>query len=332
MKKLVSVLLICLLCAISCIPATAAQDGPVITFQPQNTIYTIEDADASYTVKAEGKNLSATWYMQWQGTTYTISDVGGSMQAWEPYAGENYGPQPTEDSNTFTYSFMGIGPELNGAYIWCVIEDGHYDVASQRALISVVEGGDPPRIVDIPPQLTVEKGEEAEIRCVAQAPGETQLSFLWYETDTGMLQDIRAVNRGEETADYLLCDTSVPGTRNYVCMVTTTQGGVAYSSIVPVTVIENAVPPEETTGAPDATEPVETKPVETEPDVPPETADDISAVATTPTTQPQATPQSPAATAEATANSTPWWIFAAVGVVAAGAGVGAAFLLVKKKK
>ena len=74
MKKIISVILIFLLCAISCIPATAAQDGPVITLQPQNTVYSEMDV-ALYEVKAEGNNLSATWYMEWQGKTYTISDT-----------------------------------------------------------------------------------------------------------------------------------------------------------------------------------------------------------------------------------------------------------------
>jgi len=358
MKKIISVLLIFLLCAISCIPATAAQEGPVITLQPQNTVYS-EDDVALYEVKAEGNNLSATWYMEWQGKTYTISDTAGGMQEWEGYAGEQYGPgQP--DANTFTFLFEGIGLELNGAYIWCVIEDGHYDVTTQKALISVGEGTVPPRILDIPAQLTVEKGEEATLRCVAQAPGETQLSYLWYETDTGMLQDIRAVNRGDETADYLVCDTSAIGTRNYVCMVTTTEGGVAYSSVVPVTVIENAVPPAEST---DPTEPVETVPDETVPDktapdktapdetvpdetvpadtaaptAPTEAADSISGQVTSPVTEPQtgtgAQTSAPAtAAATDTNNSTPWWIFVIVGMTAAGAGIGVAFLLVKKKK
>ena len=106
------------------------------------------------------------------------------------------------DDNTFAYIFEGIECDLDGAYIWCVIEDGHYDVRSQKTRICVGNPNSPPQILDIPSQVVVEQSEEAEIRCVANAPGNTQLSFLWYKTDTGRMEDIRAVNRGTETADF----------------------------------------------------------------------------------------------------------------------------------
>ena len=57
---------------------------------------------AIYTVKVSGTNLSATWYMEWLGDTYTISDIGGSIQPWEGYAGESYGARKLDD-NTFAY-------------------------------------------------------------------------------------------------------------------------------------------------------------------------------------------------------------------------------------
>ena len=66
----------------------------------------------------------------------------------------------------------------------------------------------------------------------------------------------------------LVCDTSTPGTRYYVCYVMTKLGGVAYSSVIPVTVTEKTVvtPPSESsdltdsqaTSAPDCTSEPET--------------------------------------------------------------------------
>ena len=50
---------------------TAAPDAPEIILQPQSPCYP-EYSVAMYTVKASGTNLSATWYMEWQGQTYTI--------------------------------------------------------------------------------------------------------------------------------------------------------------------------------------------------------------------------------------------------------------------
>ena len=238
MRKGIYLALILLLCCLLGLPALAAPEGPEITMHPQSPNYPNYSV-AIYTVKAKGTNLSATWYIQWQGKTYDTSKLGGAMQEWEGYAGESYGPKKL-DSNTFAFIFEGIEQDLDGAYIWCVIEDGHDDVTSQKARISVGNPNSPPEILDIPAKLTVEQGAEAEIRCIAKAPEGNQLSFLWYESDTGKLEDIRAVNRGTETADYLFCDTAYPGTRNYICFINTSDGGFAHSSFVTVTVTPKA--------------------------------------------------------------------------------------------
>ena len=44
-----------------------------------------------------------------------------------------------------------------------------------------------------------------------------------------------------EEDPVLVCDTSTPGTRYYVCYVMTKLGGWAYSSVIPVTVTEKTV-------------------------------------------------------------------------------------------
>ena len=234
MRKVISILLILLLAGLLAAPVCAAPEEPVITMQPQSSNYT-EYAVAVYTVKATGSNLTATWYISYQGKTYNASQIGGAMQPWEAYAGESYGARKI-DENTFSFVFEGIEKELNGASIWCVLEDGHYDVTSQKAQICVGSAAEPPQILSIPSTLTVKQGEEAEIRCVAKSSDGSQLSFLWYETHTGKLEDIRALDRGAEDCDYLFCDTSEPGTRYYVCMVSSTNGGSVYSSVVAVTV------------------------------------------------------------------------------------------------
>ena len=256
MRRAICLLLVLIMCAPLALPAFAAPEGPVITLQPQSPNYPNYSV-AIYTVKVEGTNLSATWYMEWQGRTYEISAIGGSMQAWEPYAGEAYGARKLDD-NTFAFIFEGIERDLDGAYIWCVIEDGHYAVYSQRARVSVGNPYTPPEIISIPPELTVQQGEEAEIRCVAKAPNDTQLSFVWYETDTGRMEDMYAVNRGTETSDYMFCDTSRLGTRTYLCCVTTSEGGLTYTSMVHVTVTEKENIPEppsiQTNVLPDAEE------------------------------------------------------------------------------
>lgn len=343
MKKMICLLLVLLISGLLVLPAAAAPAAPEITMQPQSPNYPHYSV-AIYTVKAEGTNLMATWYMEWLGKTYTISDIGGSMQDWEPYAGEAYGARRLDD-NTFAFIFEGIEYDLDGAYIWCVIEDGHYDVASQKVRISVGNENTPPEIVSIPVQLTVEQGAEAELRCVARSADGSELSFLWYETDTGRMEDMWAVNRGTETGDFLLCDTSYPGTRNYLCLVETSNGGLAYSSIVPVTVTEKAAPietqPETAPTTEPATEPLtEPTTVPTQPPVPAETTAPVETLTPEPSvpaetpelpteapTQP--IPQSPEKDAE---DGLDWWVYVLIGAAAGGSGVVAAVILVKKNQ
>ena len=241
MKKVISLSLVLLMCVLLAVPALSASEGPVITMQPQSPNYP-EYSVAIYTVKATGTNLSATWFIEWNGKTYNASNIGGAMQPWEGYAGESYGARKL-DSNTFCFIFEGIEEELSGAKIWCVLEDGHYDVTSQPAYITIGDYSTPPEIVSIPASITVQQGESAEIRCVARSNDESQLEFLWYETSTGKLPDIQALNRGTEDSDYIFCDTSQVGTRYYVCGITTSNGGFAYSSVVEVNVEAKAAAP-----------------------------------------------------------------------------------------
>ena len=102
MKRIFAMLLGILLLAALAVPSLAASDEPVITLQPQSP-NTPHYGVAIYTVKATGTNLTATWYIEWQGTTYNASDRS-AMQPWEAYAGESYGPRQA-DANTFTFIF-----------------------------------------------------------------------------------------------------------------------------------------------------------------------------------------------------------------------------------
>ena len=255
MRKIIVFALCALMVASLSFAAVAAYDEPIITMQPQSHYYS-EHSTAVYTVKVNGTNLSAYWYIEWDGTIYDASQIGDVMQPWEAYAGESYGAKKL-DENTFCFLFQGIEEELSGAKIWCVIEDGHYSITSGVAHIIVGNYGAPPEILDIPAQITVFQGEEAEIRCIARSTDGSQLNFLWYETATGRFEDMQAIDRGAETGDYMFCDTSNIGTRYYVCGITTSGGGMAYSSAVAVNVVEKTTtvekPEIQTQSLPDAT-------------------------------------------------------------------------------
>lgn len=343
MRKMICLFLCFVLILLASVAAFADTQEPEITFHPQT--YDVPEYDvAEYVVKAEGRNLKATWYMQWQGKTYNISQTGGSVKPWEAYAGETYGAVQT-DSNTFTFFFGEIEDELDGAEIWCVLEDGHYDVTTQRAKIMVHSQESrgyprtPPLILSVPASLTVEQGQEAEIRCVARSQDGSQLSFLWYETDTGKLEDMRALNRGTENCDFLFCDTSQPGVRQYICRVETSNGGIAYSSVVPVEVKAAKTQPKPTAPPVVQTEPpvVEPEPpvAQTEAPAPEEITLETTAPTETETLETAQPTQAPSNNIEEPApqdDGLPWWVLVAVALGGCAIGIGVAVILIHTNK
>lgn len=230
-----------LLCLV--LPVSAAQE-PVITRQLQNPTYP-EYAVAEYSVTVNGSNLRCFWYLKYEGKTYNISDTTNGNEPWEYYAGETYGPTESKNGNfvTFTYFFGGIEAPLDGAILYPVIEDGHYEITGDSTVIRIAEDVAMPPEIKVASGMEIFQGESLDLYCEASTFTDTALSYVWYETSTGKLQNIVALNRGAETSDTLNCDTSKVGTRYYVCMVTTAEGGCAYSSVIPVTVIKRVEAP-----------------------------------------------------------------------------------------
>ena len=234
MKKILILALIAVMMTVLMLPA-AADSAVRIDMQPQNPTYP-EYATATYYVSAVGSNLHCTWYLEYEGKTYNLSDNTNGIEPWEAYAGESYGGY--RDGNTFTWFFGGIEEGLDGAQIWCVIEDGHYDVTSERAMVTVQGDAMPPQILSMPAEVTVYRGDRPEVRCLANSTDGSQLEYTWYETSTGRLQDIRAIIP-EENGDTFYPSTEMPGVRYYVCGIETSKGGRAYSSVLPVTVLDS---------------------------------------------------------------------------------------------
>ena len=108
---------------------------------------------------------------------------------------------------------------------------------STAAFAATVQGSPP--VIYVPEYMIVTAGTWLDLYCGATDPDGGSLEYLWYETPSGKLEDIIAINRGTETSDTLHCDTDTVGIRYYVCMVTTSSGGMAYSSVIPVTVLEH---------------------------------------------------------------------------------------------
>ena len=246
MKKFTALLMITLLAAAMLVPVSAAEK-PVITLQPQNYVYP-EFASALWSVGATGENLSYDWYIVYNGTAYRTADAFAENHPWlNGVTGAGYGSNEAGD----TFFIEGLGSALDGALIYCVVSNEAGSVTSESAYISVNGKKSPPRL-NVPALVTVEQETVVKLLCDAEAAeGDSVSSYAWFETPTGQLKDIVAMgfSGGQPEEDpVLVCDTSTPGTRYYVCCVMTKLGGMAYSSVIPVTVTEKTVvtspPPE----------------------------------------------------------------------------------------
>ena len=239
MKKFTALLMITLLAAAMLVPVSAAEK-PVITLQPQNYVYP-EFASALWSVGAKGENLSYDWYIVYNGTAYRTADAFAENHPWlNGVTGSGYGSNEAGD----TFFIEGIGSALDGALIYCVVSNEAGSVTSESAYISVNGKKSPPRL-NVPALVTVEQETVVKLLCDAEAAeGDSVSSYAWFETPTGQLKDIVAIGSsgGQPEEDpVLVCDTSTPGTRYYVCCVMTKLGGMAYSSVIPVTVTEKTV-------------------------------------------------------------------------------------------
>lgn len=284
-----------------------------------------------YSVKAFGEGLSYTWYIVINGRVFNTSEAisGGEKQAWMDYVFGDFGKNETGNS----FYMNGIQSGMNGAEIFCRITDSNGNYAeSKHALVSVsaVGSGMPPTIT-VPSAMTVEKDTPLDLYCGAEASDGSALTYLWYETESGSLKDILAIDRGTETSDTLHCDTDKIGTRYYVCMVTTAKGGSGYSSVIVVNVTEK-----DSASAPQTAETESSTHQTTEPTTDiisePSPADKLDT--TSQTDKPDSTNPSDTTSTEKNDDNNSgfsWWM-AAVPVVCIAAIAGGVIFVAEKKK
>ncbi len=237
---------------------TLADEDIRITVNPQNRVWP-EDSVAVYHVEAEGKNIVYEWHLVKDGTDHAWSDYvsGKASLGW---TAENIGVLGTEPN---TFSIVGIPGAAAGMEIYCEVTNDTISTRTESAIIQVTdstEGGTtamPPEIT-VPAEVDVETGYNGgllKLACQAEADSASDLIYQWYETSTGELLDIMALD-GEEYP-ILVLSTSEPGIHFYVCMVKTVEGGVAYSSVIPVKVgVDESGDEEEVVGISIITDPV----------------------------------------------------------------------------
>lgn len=229
-KPFIAAVLTVLLLAAMCVPALATITLE-ITRQPQNKVF-MPGSTATYEIEVDGENLtpdSYHWYIVYEGKTYDTM----KYKEGDPWVlAEECGRYTTGNG----YWFNGIQPELEGAEIYCVVSDGKKTVTSDRAIIQVSGTAKPPAIIKVPESVTIPKNYgDGMLKLACQTDSPEAYTFQWYETSTGKLQNIIAIDC---TDPIYPLPTSKAGKSYYVCMVTTPDGGRAYSSVIPVTIYE----------------------------------------------------------------------------------------------
>lgn len=173
---------------------------------------------------AYGQKLTVTWTINFNPAMLVVVHYHGEDMTFQDLA------------TSATSAELAPLPEGDYYTIRALIDtDGLY-IESNK--IYVTERKGPAPVISVPQSMTVNQGDILDLYCSATSPDGSQLSYLWYSTSTGKLEDIIAVNRGAETNDTLRVDTTYPGTYYYVCGVDTANGGSAYSSIITVIVLE----------------------------------------------------------------------------------------------
>jgi hypothetical protein len=191
--------------------------APTINVPASMTVKQGENLDLYCSATSpDGSKLSYLWYST---STGKLEDIIAINRGAE-----------TNDTLHVDTSTPGI------YYYVCGVDTANGGSAYSSIITVIVRGLAP--VISVPKSMTVTQGENLDLYCSATSPDGSKLSYLWYSTSTGKLEDIIAVNRGSETNDTLHVDTSTPGIYYYVCGVDTANGGSAYSSIITVTVLE----------------------------------------------------------------------------------------------
>ena len=248
MKKLLALFAgaLAVIAALVLAPAAFADsDDPVIVHAPQSYEW-MEGATAMYFCEVEGdpaKLYTYRWHIVYQGKDYLMSEANGS-QPWEAGAGASYGP------NKDSYSFGGIGKELDGAEIYCVVSNSTGMTESPHAMIMVRSGSFffPPEIT-APVTVTCMQGEKVALTVKASCrSGNVSekgdfLSYEWMECGTPSVES--AILIGWKTGNIptdptYYPSTDVAGTFYYVCRVYDGQGGSmeneSYSNVITLVV------------------------------------------------------------------------------------------------
>lgn len=190
------------------------------------------------------------WFIVYNGTTYPVGVNGSMSDPWWNFVDKN------GNSGTIGNTIMldKIQTGLDGAEIYCVVSNSNGDeTPSPRATIMVSSSTifTPPEITEAPVYLTCFKGDEIELKVSAKPTSgnvtekKDFITYYWYETTTGRLEDIQLIFDGENdmTGKTYKPPTNEPGMYYYVCGVFDGENepsmcNYSYTNIIALDVLE----------------------------------------------------------------------------------------------
>lgn len=172
--------------------ASAAPTTPILAHVPQNYSWP-EGGVATYFCKAQeddwGEIYQYEWYLEINGQTF---DLEGDNEDWRKFApGLNTG---VYNHNTVTLD--GVEAELNGAEIYCIVYSPSAWVETPHAIITVgaQDMRSAPEIVaPITEYCRQDEKITLSVDATSRSGGTDALSYQWYRTGTGRLQEIQAI-------------------------------------------------------------------------------------------------------------------------------------------
>ena len=251
MKKTIAIITVILLVLALTAGSSFADDVPVIGQDPQNLRWP-EGGDAYYQCKVENdpghEKYLYEWYIIYENVIYKATGYSAS-DPWVSQCDPAKGMGVGGIGNTFYIS--GVKSGLDGAEIYCIVKTPDYKYFAESAHAVIMVGYPdmftPPEII-VPHMVTCKQGDYVELYCEAHCTSGNvsekgdNLYYLWYETPSGRLFDIIAVDRGAEDEPIFVPDTSEAGWYYYVCGVEDRADGVltnfSYSSVITLVVTD----------------------------------------------------------------------------------------------
>ena len=253
MKRTLSIIttvIFALILIISAVPAVTAAEQTKIVRSPST--YTVPQGHSvTYLTEAEGTGLTFDWYIRYKGLDYplmpTQDTAGAEFRSY--YSSVEY----NVDGNEATVTLNDVKIELDGAQIYCIVRGQNGTAVTSRAYVTVSTAAN---CVDATPfsikNLVWKQNELCKYAVKITEESGYNYRYDWYETSVNELSTIM-ISPDTDDSKVFIVDTSNPGTKYYVCMVTkTSEDGkkvnISYSNVARFTIYEADSDPSYTMG------------------------------------------------------------------------------------